>query len=265
MDGWKGGCGQRWVSASGGRAHFFLPVALLLVGLLCSACGGTAPVANTEPETLYGAAVEDAETAEPSEIVATLTPLVPHNDTLVWRTPADESHQVLMVTWTDSTSSLNTSPGDTLTSEEDIWVTAAPEVRQFCEGLDRAGDQLSLRLAQRLGLPPDVNYDRFVALWAHPEDLVRPCPDPEVTDRECELGAPVPEEHVQVSEAHQNWFRELETSMYGPDGYPWTRLGYTYDWNPDTDEVGPSEFVIRPGAPVEVEAVHDTEAYCRAE
>lgn len=249
--------------ALAGRAHCLSLIALLVGALLGAACGSTAPVTDSEQEALYRSAVEDAETAEPSEIVTTLTPIVGYNETLVWRTSAGAERQVLMVTWTDSTSFLDASTGDTLTTEEDVWVTAAPEIRQFCEGVDRSGDQLSLRLAQRLGLPPDVGYDRFVSFWVRPEDLVRPCPDPEVTDRECELASPTPEKHTQVSDAHLAWFHGLEASMYDSEGYPWTRLGYTYDWHPSTDEVGPSEFVVRPEASVEIQSVHTTEAYCR--
>jgi len=45
-------------------------------------------------------------------------------------------------------------------------------------------------------------------------------------------------------------------------GYPWTRLGYTYDWgNPDS-EVGLSEFVITAGATIKIENVYETAAYC---
>lgn len=254
---------QRPGLVSAGYAHCLSLAALLVGTLLGAACGGTAPVAGSEHEALYRSAVEDAETAEPSEIVTTLTPIARYNESLVWRTPTDAEQQVLVVTWTDSTSSLDTPSSETLTTEEDVWVTAAPEIRQFCEALDRSGDPLALRLAQRLGLPPDVEYDRFVSFWVRPEDLVRPCPDPEVTDRECELAPPTPEEHVQVSDAYLKWFHELEASMYDSEGYPWTRLGYTYDWHPSTDEVGPSEFVVRPEAIVEVQGVHTTEAYCQ--
>ncbi len=236
-------------------------VAALVTGLLV-ACGGTQSATDSTPEAQYRAAVEDARTAEPSEITTGLTPLVPYNDALVWRTGRDSTWQVLMVTWGGADTLPEATAGDTVTAEHDVWVTAVPKIRQFCRGLDRDGDALRLRLAQRLGLPPTADYDRFVELWVRPRDLVRPCPDPEVTDRECELQSPAPAAHAQVSDAHQNWFRELKATSYGPDGYPFTGLGYTYDWNPATDEVGPSEFVLRPGEPGIVRATDSTAAYC---
>jgi hypothetical protein len=231
--------------------------------LLVGCRGPRSATGGPSPEALYQAAIDDARTAAPSEIVTTLTPLVPSNDNLIWRTTADSARQVLVVTWGGSETLPDAAAGGTVTASEDVWVTAAPAVRRFCRSLDRTGRALDLRLAQRLGLPPDADYTQFVELWVRPADLVRPCPDPEVSDRECERTAPVPREHVRISESHREWFRELRRTSYGPDGYPFTGLGYTYDWHPATDEVGPSEFVLRPGEPATVEARHSTAAYCR--
>jgi hypothetical protein len=239
-------------------------IGLLSLVLLWTACGGTRPVSETDSEALYRAAIQDARTAAPSEITTALTPLVPYNESLVWRTVRDSARQVLVVTWGGADTLPPAAPGDTVTPEQDVWVTAVPQLRQFCRGLDRRGEALQLRLAQRLGLPPDADYDRFVELWVRPQDLVRPCPDPEVTDRECELHPPKPAAHVQISDAHREWFRRLKETSYDPDGYPFTGLGYTYDWNPATDEVGPSEFVLRPGEAATLNATYTTRAYCRA-
>jgi len=237
-------------------------VVLLGLVLLWAGCGGTQPATESEPEAQYRAAIQDARAAEPSEITTTLTPLIPYNESLVWRTVGDSIRQVLVVTWGDSDTLPPAAAGDTVTADQDVWVTAVPQLRQFCRDLDRRGDALRLRLAQRLGLPPDATYDRFVELWVRPQDLVRPCPDPEVTDRECELRPPTPEAHVQISDAHQEWFQELKATSYGPNGYPFTGLGYTYDWHPSTDEVGPSEFVLRPGEDAQIRATYSTAAYC---
>ncbi|MFO8100083.1 MAG: hypothetical protein R6T83_10760 [Salinibacter sp.] len=253
---------------------------LLALGLLLliAGCGGTDraatddPAPSRSPDSLYRAAIADARSAEPSDIVTTLTPIVPHNDDLVWKNRRDSTRRVRVVTWTGSRASSIPAAGDTMTITEDLWVTAVPELRSFCQDLPQTGDRLDRRIAQRLGLPPDVDYDRFVELWVRPQDLVRPCPDPEVSDRECELRTPVPARHASVSDAHQKWFRDLKRTSYGPDGYPFTGLGYTYDWHPDTDDIGPSEFVLRPDSTAGaqspgravVHTVQSTDAYCRA-
>ncbi len=243
---------------------------LLALGLLLliAGCGGTDRAATDDratapaPDSLYRAAIADARTATPADLTTTLTPLAPYNDDLVWQNRRDSTRRVRVVTWGGADTWPEAAAGDTVTTDADVWVTAAPQLRQFCRGLDRSDDALTLRLAQRLGLPPDVDYDRFVELWVRPRDLVRPCPDPEVSDRECELRTPVPARHAQISASHREWFRTLKQTSYGPDGYPFTGLGYTYDWHPATDDVGLSEFVLRPGHSAVVHRVQSTAAYC---
>ena len=44
--------------------------------------------------------------------------------------------------------------------------------------------------------------------------------------------------------------------------YPWTRLGYAYDWGNPQSEVGLSEFVIKKGALVQIHAVTFIDDYC---
>jgi len=89
-----------------------------------------------------------------------------------------------------------------------------------------------------------------------PQDLFRPSPDPEITDREAESGFPHSTLFVTVSEDYVRWFTDLTAASYGDNGYPWTRLGYTYDWGNPKSEAGLSEFVIRPGATIEIKAVY---------
>ena len=230
--------------------------------LILSACSTGPDLLDDDPEARYAAAIEDAETASADDIVTTLTPITPYNEMLTWRGEPGES-AVLVVTWTDAPPQETAS--DSVTTGEEIWVTAVPDLQSFCEELDLEGDALDLRLNQRLGLPPDSGYDQFVELWVDPADLFRPCPDPQITDQQCELDFPRPERFVAVSDTHKEWFNELKTTMYDDDGFPWTRLGYTYDWGHPDDPVGPSEFVIRSDAIVAVEAVTPTEAYCAAD
>jgi len=121
---------------------------------------------------------------------------------------------------------------------------------------------LTLRLEQLLGLPPNYGNNRFVELWIDLNDLFRPSPDPGISDREAELDFPVSNRYVTISAEHIRWFTNKKNTSYGPNGYPWTRLGYTYDWGNPESEVGLSEFVIRKGAVVPIEGVYTIEVYC---
>ncbi|PTL83542.1 hypothetical protein DAT35_15875 [Vitiosangium sp. GDMCC 1.1324] len=98
-------------------------------------------------------------------------------------------------------------------------------------------------------------------MWVKPGDMFRPCPDPEIDDGTCGLTFP-----VEVSTEHKNWFTNNYASSYGfwqKTRYPWTGLGYTYDWcSHDTKHVGASEFVVRPGSVVNVTGYINRDTYC---
>ncbi len=89
------------------------------------------------------------------------------------------------------------------------------------------------------------------------DDLFRPCPDSEITDSVCEVDFP-----ADASAEHINWFNDLILQSYFQEqDYPWTRLGYSYDWNIYTPEVGVSEFVIRKNSQVIVESLQRVDEY----
>jgi LysM repeat protein len=212
----------------------------------------------------YDAAVRDAEVAEPSEISRDLTAIVESNDKLQWEGQPG-SKRVLLATWT-SFAGYNDLVGKSYTVPEgrEIWFTASPVVRDFCSAYQKSnpGADLTLRLRQLLGLPPDDPKTIFVEMWVNPSDVFRPSPDPEITDHEAELDFPN-SSRSSVSQAHMDWINNLKQKSYGPKGYPWTRLGYTYDWGNPNSEVGPSEFVIASGVTVDINKTYTTADYCK--
>jgi hypothetical protein len=142
-------------------------------------------------------------------------------------------------------------------------VTTAPELKTFCTTYQAAhADTLTLRLEQLLGLPSNNGKTRLIELWVKPTDLFRPAPDPEISDHEAELTFPT-SPYFTVSADYLAWFDKLKSESYGERGYPWTRLGYTYDWGNPQSEVGLSEFVVNTGATIEVKGVTQTADYCR--
>ncbi|HEU4533483.1 MAG TPA: hypothetical protein VFS00_05170, partial [Polyangiaceae bacterium] len=203
---------------------------------------------------LYRAAVADAEVAEASEIVTTLVAITPQNAALTF----DAEGRVLVVTWTSFTG-YDDKVGQPTDLGVDVFVSVAPEVKTFCTAAGLSGEALSLRLEQKLGLPPGNGKDRMVELWAPTSALFRPSPDPEINDSVAELDFP-----AGTPQPHIDWINTLKAESYGQDGYPWTRLGYTYDWAPDApSEVGLSEFVIAKGSTVVVNSVTATGDYCK--
>jgi hypothetical protein len=151
-----------------------------------------------------------------------------------------------------------------------IWITAVPEVQNICRGW--TGD-VPMRLRELIGLPPDADIPRVLTLRARASDVFRPAVDPTTTTKyPCAVpaGGPIPSDCGNVfpantSPAHYQWMATSSFSLHAlPDGYPWTHLGYTYNWAPGQDRYGASEYVIRPHAMAVIVAKSTPVEYCAA-
>jgi len=231
----------------------------LLVSYLFSACATQTPTFyQADLEKAYHSAILDAERAEPSEISNNLVAIVPSNERLIWKNKGDARNaRILVVTWTNY-DGYDNKIGQSVELSREIWVTTAPEVKNFCK---KTNNNRSLRLEQLLGLPPKAGKTKFVEMWVKPGDLFRPSADPEISDSEAETEFRTSNKFVVVSNDYVRWYNELKMKSYGTNGYPWTRLGYTYDWGDNRHHIGLSEFVIMPGATVEIHAISSTAAY----
>lgn len=233
----------------------------LLIMLMAASLGACATSKKSQPEpSAYDKAIMDAALAEADEISTDLVPIAAWNDKIVWKGSATH-RQVLMVAFTAS-DDLGDKLGNKALLEQDTWVTVAPQVHDFCRAQTLDAEAMAARLRQALGLPPEGDEAYFVELWLDPADLLRPCPDPEITDRECELDYPGSWKFVQISDDHRRWFETARAGSYGKNGRPWTRLGYTYDWGNPESEVGLSEFVIPAQTTVEVRSLMPAGEYC---
>lgn len=199
--------------------------------------GGRTYVSADAPElvkniNLYHNAIEDSVTMEESE----LHPLFPIDDT---------ADRVLVCTWHRHPETFV--EGETVTiSDGEVWVTVADEV--LGSGDLGSGDAFVLRMEQLLGLPPQHHYTHFALMWADPKDIFRPAQDSAVNKTDVALGFP-----EGTDEAHRQWFYENQKYSYTPHRYPWTGMGYTYDWAENGTEYGYSEYIVRDGAVVTVE------------
>jgi hypothetical protein len=204
-------------------------------------------------EQRYVAAVEDAMIAKESEVATNLTPITKDNSNLIWQGEG-ENATVLVVTWTKYPNSYPVGQNIT-TTWGDTWVTVVPEIQAFFKNNGASDTNYTLRTAQLLGLPANTTYTYFVELWVKPDQLFRPTPDNEITDSTAMLTFP-----DNATAEYKDWFNSNIISSYYPMKYPWTRLGYTYDWG-DSTPVGLSEFVLIKNATVTVESVTPTVEY----
>lgn len=243
---------------------------LLLIAVLSFPATGSAQGVTTCESKYpgdYCRAVRDAETAAPDEVSKNLTSITDSNANLMWEGRPGCS-RLLVATWVDSNAYEKVYRGKegqsyTFDSCRYTWVTVAPQVSNFCKGLGLKDERLTARLEQLLGIPPGNGKTNFVEFWVNPDDIFRPCADPEINDQECAPNFPR-SKFLTISLEYVSWFFDLRNSSYGANGYPWTRLGYTYDWGNPASHVGLSEFVVRPGSTVKIKATPSTAEYCKS-
>jgi len=241
------------------QRFLMLIIALLFPVLLMMPIVGctTADPTDAELQATYRNAVIDARITEPDEICRNLEAIVYYNPDLIWEGQPKTS-RVLLLTWT-SWDGYNDKAGESMIASREIWAVIPKELMDFYkQNCSLSGNNLVLRLEQLYGLPPHNGKKWFVEIWANPDDISRPSPDPEITDYEAELDFP-----KWVDTQYRDWFNELKSASYGENGYPWTRLGYTYDWGNPKSEIGLSEFIIISGSNVKIQSVTDTLDYFR--
>jgi hypothetical protein len=163
---------------------------------------------------------------------------------------------------------------DTVTQPN--WVAATAEVRARCAGV---ADPV-LFLEELLGLPPQVAAAAgkrwHVYTFEIPQDaMFRPCPggvDLSVPDHpRCGAGTTL-DPHLDESTTRfllqQFWYAHRTAIATGGTveyGYPWTGMGFTYDWNPQSkDHIGVSEFVVKQGASPRKTQDETPVQFCRA-
>jgi len=236
---------------------------------------------SAELTAAYEAALAAAKYPDRSKISRNLTPIVDGGPALI------EQGSVLLLTWSKCTYFANYKKGDRFNLYGDTWCTLVPRMQDFCRGI--AADQLRLRIAQRLGMPPTANNNVFVAIWVPLTAVFRPCPDPEIYDGECVVRIPMlddvpptgespPWRDPQVQQAghftsvspdHLEWMYQWWLSSYQKEGvfnkFPWTALGYTYDWAPGSSHIGFSEYLVPAGSAGIFESMTATEDYCAQE
>jgi hypothetical protein len=198
----------------------------------------------------------------------------------VWPNPATVAHDLvqlkptdILVTWTSSAA-----VSGLATKKTPTWVTAAPHLQEFCKQFvrDNGADlnQLNLRLKQRLGLPPDTTYDTFVEFTVTSDDfakIFRPCGDQATSTSTCAAvnGGDVWKSDPGIKPDALTFLVKNHYSSYATGHpYPWTALGYTFDWARQRDSTdfvrkGESEFVIPAGFQPQNPQAKSTADYCK--
>ena len=218
------------------RAVGWMAVAAAALGG-CAALHPTSGARTAELQRLYQRSIEDAAVRHPD-----------------WNLPLwsfGDAGTALVSTFTDD-SALDT-------ASQVNWVAATAEVSRRCRGQPNT----VLFLEQLLGLPPigpgPGKRWHVYTFEISQRDMFRPCPggvDSAVASAPRCLATSTVDPHLDDATAQfllqQFWFSHRAPTLTGgvPDvGFPWTGMGWTYDWNPRSrHHVGVSEFVVRKGA-----------------
>lgn len=162
---------------------------------------------------------------------------------------------------------IEASSGDKGVLKYDTWVSQPSESAKACKG---AKDPV-LALEQILGMPPAAGDWELVQFEVAPKHIFRPCASsPDITTTKCDFALPTKfkskKEKEAVEAAQAFVFAQMWTSFnvgFPSPGYPFTGMGWTYNWNPDSkDHYGISEYVVKQGAPVQKVRVLTPKEFC---
>jgi hypothetical protein len=232
----------------------------------------------------YRQAIIDSTTATPAEVVTDLLVPTPADPRTEWKTVDGVDYVLVGLLRRDLSMFTGINPGDAFTVKGDRWVAIPKELQQACtqyrcRRIDDAALDLQLKMIN--GLPPDADYGYIAHFWVKPADMFRPCTDPRLASATC------PEEvvldasrapvlpMVGATDTTASMWIQANFAWRLPDhfrpkvavscaknwqtqdcyGFPWTRLGYTYDWSPTAkDERGVTEFIVVNGATAYLES-----------
>ncbi|CAA7613204.1 hypothetical protein [Magnetospirillum sp. UT-4] len=156
---------------------------------------------------------------------------------------------------------LKARPPEKGTANGYIWVAVSEDLRRKCVGKPSPARALH----RILGLHPAVDPDERLYEITLPADKVfRPClSGHDITTTACTRPPPAPAA-APLPSVHQVFIvRNLAANAVRVN-YPFTGMGYTYDWSLDSpDNVGVSEFVIPAGTDITPGPPITPEAFCR--
>lgn len=235
-----------------------LPFMCLLAAVAFSSCkkndNETPPPVYNMTE-LYSQAVDQAMLGDSSKISNDLWPIAQSNNNLQWKNINGQDY-VLMATFMRYPSSYPA--GDSITNTwGESWLFIPQQMKSKIGPSFKPGSDTIMRICQLLGLPP-VNpktNTHIATMWVKASQLYRPAGNPAIDTK---TTGPVLVSGVSTN--YSNWFNNyIIFAYYRPltsatdAHYPWTRMGYTYDWAPGADRVGMSEYVLQPNSGAWVE------------
>ena len=222
---------------------------LIAVGVTIGAVSwsGAAQPAMSSAE-LYTQAIKDALTIESDEIRPVVT-ITPQSDMAT----VNDDGDVLLITWHKYPESYI--PGeDAVLSYGEVWCFTDKEIARWYDSHNTDVADWELRFEQLLGLPEEKEYTHFTGMWVPMDAVKRPA-------YTYDIAQPVTETRFDdnADSEYVSWFDANIIYSYFDSAYPWTRLGYTYDWS--GAEYGLSEFIVEKDTVAHVAFTYTTDEF----
>lgn len=215
-------------------------------------------------DSLIDAQYEAALKSAPKLTSDDIQPLVNLDQNSSVATLSGDNTQVMLVTWHNDPDQFK--DGQIMTLKKDfVWAFTDKEfMKWFNENKDGVNNW-TLRLKQLLGKAPDFDGTYFTVFWVPVKDVFRPAFVPDPTNDVMNVAFPSSFEEDRSESAvwFKKWFDKTRSQAYRREGgFPWTRLGYTYDWGrTDGGKYGLTEFIVREGAEIEVKFTRGTKGF----
>ena len=135
------------------------------------------------------------------------------------------------------------------TSNRYTWVFVLEDFQKRCleKGIDSThynveSGALSKRLCQFLGLSDTDRRDTIVYMKVLAKNLFRPSYNTDIKTRTTPNYAGINYFINNLDITNRRWMLQQQFT----NTYPWTRMGYTYDWGDRSNYVGVTEFILEP-------------------
>ena len=150
-------------------------------------------------------------------------------------------------------------PGGTFDPTQAMWVALPAELKPLCAGKPDA--LLAMQMA--LGMPPRVSTQAIVyTFMVRSADIFRPCASSSsVAASSCALDF-----NLSSSDPNRPFvLKQMMVSYRTSGGYPFTGMGWTYNWDPAAKTpMGVSEYIVHGGAPLGAITKQTPQQFCDA-
>ncbi len=230
------------------RLSIALLVLLVAIGCKEGTCTG-----ESRTERIAAAIVDASRELTASDIYDSLVSLkYGANDLVQWHLEGGDTlllvASIQSTDWSYGTVEAGQSVVTGSSSDDLIWVMIPGELDKALMDEPQMADSLAVndRLIEMIGLRPDGAESIINLFWVDKSSLLRPSYDPNPATTHGALEYPasgLPAWYEQWFEANVEYCYEAPAEGLN---YPFTRLGYTYDWGEGQSRYGLSEFVTIP-------------------